>query len=66
MQMTPEQMRERGQRDENEQFQKQRDGIVKELQDPNLRPADRRAMESSLAELDRVIAMRKNGNQGSR
>jgi len=66
MQMTPEQAQERRQRDDNDQFQKQRDGIAKELQDPNLRPADRRAMESSLAELDRVIAMRKNGNQGSR
>ena len=61
--LTPQQMRERRQRDDADQFQKQRDGIAKELQDPNLRPADRRALEASLAELDRVIAARKNGGR---
>lgn len=47
---------------------RQRDDLARELQDPNLPTADRRALEMSLAELDRIIAQRSGapGAQRSR
>jgi len=65
-QMTPQQRMDRYQQNENDQFQQQRASMEKELQDPNLRPADRRALESSLAELDRTMNARGNRNSRSR
>ena len=64
--MTPEQLKARRQREDMDQFQKQRDQIAKQLEDSNLPPADRRALESSLAELDRMIEAGKSGSRRAR
>lgn len=61
--MTPEQRIEQSRSFDDDQFQKQREQTLSALQDPNLSPADRRALEASLAELDRVIATRKRGGR---
>jgi len=59
MQMTPNQMQTRRVKDDLAKFQKQRDDTERELREPNLDENTKRAMRSSLAQLDRYIAMYK-------
>lgn len=66
MRMSPDQQRARRAADDLAQLQRQRDGIAAELNNPNLPAGDRRALEGSLAELDRQILIRKGGAQGTR
>ncbi|HRZ86259.1 MAG TPA: hypothetical protein P5287_00440 [bacterium] len=64
--MTPDQRREQMRQADMDQFQSQRDQTLRALQDPNLSAADRRALESSLKELDRMTEMQKKGSRRSR
>ena len=59
--LSPAEQRARRAQDDIAQFQKQRDGMAAELNNPNLPGADRRALQNSIAELDRQIAARKTG-----
>lgn len=57
--MTPRQMQARRLRDEIAAFQKQRDDTARELERPDQPEAAKQALRSSLAELDRMIAVYK-------
>jgi tetratricopeptide (TPR) repeat protein len=61
MRLSPAEQRARQLQDDIAQLQKQRDGMAAELNSPNLPAADRRALQMSIADLDRQIAMRKGG-----
>ncbi|MBI5397267.1 MAG: hypothetical protein HZA91_18365 [Verrucomicrobia bacterium] len=61
MRLSPAEQRARRTQDDIAQLQKQRDGMAAELENPNLPAADRRALQMSIAELDRQIAARKGG-----
>lgn len=61
MRMSPAEQRARRMQDDIAALQKQRDEMAAELQKPDLSPADRRALQMSIAELDRQITMRRGG-----
>ena len=57
--LSPAELRARGMQDDLAQLEKQRDDLAAELNKPNLPARDRQVLQSSLAELDRLIAARK-------